>query len=88
MRSSSISVLDSQPSTSPIDNIRTIYGNVVANSLLPFEYEATDLKFKVNGLMTNANHNSKKMQFVLFINHRLVESKCKSSKWKIMIHII
>ncbi|CAO1384866.1 unnamed protein product [Diamesa hyperborea] len=67
--------IKTQPSTSAIDNIRTIYGNVVANSLLPFEYEATDLKFKVNGLMTNANHNSKKMQFLLFINHRLVESK-------------
>ena len=41
---------------------------------MSFEYEEKSLKFKTNGYMTNANYNVKKMNFLLFINHRLVES--------------
>jgi DNA mismatch repair ATPase MutL len=41
---------------------------------LSFEYEEKSLKFKTNGYMTNANYNVKKMNLLLFINHRLVES--------------
>lgn len=64
-------------SSSPIDNIRKIYGNQVANALVKVECEDDNLKFKMSGYITNVNYSNKKGHFLLFINHRLVESKCK-----------
>lgn len=59
---------------SKVDNIRTIYGPSVARELLEVNHEDEKLKFKLNGYVTNANYSTKKLTFLLFINHRLVDS--------------
>lgn len=64
-----------QASSSPVEIIRTIYGNEVANSLLKVTCEKAELKYKMSGYISKADYSGKKGQFLLFINHRLVESK-------------
>lgn len=67
--------IKTQISNSSVDVVRVIYGNEVANSLLKVETRDDNLKFQMNGYISNANYSGKKGQFLLFINHRLVESK-------------
>ncbi|KAL0600482.1 DNA mismatch repair protein Mlh1 [Plecturocebus cupreus] len=57
-----------------MDNIRSIFGNAVSQELIEIEYEDKTLAFKMNGYISNANYLVKKCIFLLFINHRLVES--------------
>ncbi|CAG8705201.1 7720_t:CDS:10 [Funneliformis mosseae] len=59
--------------SSTLDNIRHIYGNV-ASELIELGKSFRKLEFKVNGYISNANYNLKKMNFLLFINHRAVEN--------------
>ncbi|KAF5291784.1 hypothetical protein FQA39_LY14272 [Lamprigera yunnana] len=61
------------PNSNHIDNIRTIYGNLIARELINYNIENDKLKFKANGYMTNVNYSTKKFVFLLFINHRLVD---------------
>lgn len=56
------------------DNIRNIYGTEVANELESIECENEQLQFKMSALTTSVKYSSKKFTFLLFINHRLVES--------------
>lgn len=56
------------------DNIKLLYGNQVARELLDIELNDTSYKFKMHSLITNPNYSSKRMTFLLFINHRLVDS--------------
>ncbi|KAK6531207.1 DNA mismatch repair protein [Arthrobotrys megalospora] len=63
-----------QSAAKTIDRVRQIYGNAVANELIPFDIEDQKLGFKANGLITNANYSIKKTTMLLFINHRCVES--------------
>ncbi|XP_070498450.1 DNA mismatch repair protein Mlh1 isoform X2 [Chironomus tepperi] len=67
--------IKTQISESPIDIVRVIFGNEVANSLLKVKTGDEGLKFQMEGYISNANYSGKKGQFLLFINHRLVESK-------------
>jgi len=67
--------IKTQISKSPVDVVRVIFGNEVANSLLKVQTSNEDLKFQMEGYISNANYSGKKGQFLLFINHRLVESK-------------
>lgn len=67
--------IKTQISESPVDIVRVIYGNDVANGLLEVKAEDANLKFKMHAYVSNANYSGKKGQFLLFINHRLVESK-------------
>ena len=57
-----------------IDNIKTIYGPTVARELLEITCEDERHGFKLHGHVSNANYSVKKCIFLLFINHRLVES--------------
>ena len=57
-----------------LDNIRTIYGTTVARELLEVNCENQRFSFKMHGYISNANYSVKKLQFLLFINHRLVDS--------------
>ncbi|KAM9025262.1 DNA mismatch repair protein Mlh1 isoform 1-T1 [Ara ararauna] len=59
---------------STVDNIRSIFGNAVSRELIEVDCEDTSLAFKMKGYITNANYSVKKCIFLLFINHRLVES--------------
>jgi DNA mismatch repair protein MLH1 len=62
-------------SCSPVEIIRGIYGNNVANSLLDVDCSDERLKFTMTGFITKGDYSGKKRHFLLFINHRLVESK-------------
>lgn len=57
-----------------LDNIRTIYGASVARELLEVSCDNQKYAFKMRGYISNANYSVKKLQFLLFINHRLVDS--------------
>ncbi|XP_048367710.1 DNA mismatch repair protein Mlh1 [Sphaerodactylus townsendi] len=57
-----------------VDNIRSIFGNAVSRELIEVGCEDATLAFKMMGYVTNANYSVKKCTFLLFINHRLVES--------------
>ena len=57
-----------------VERIRQIYGSSIANELIIFENSSKDWGFKANGWVTNVNYNAKKTAFILFINHRAVES--------------
>ncbi|XP_017675661.1 PREDICTED: DNA mismatch repair protein Mlh1 [Lepidothrix coronata] len=59
---------------STVDNIRSIFGNAVSRELIEVGCEDANLAFKMKGYITNANYSVKKCIFLLFINHRLVES--------------
>ncbi|NXI38227.1 MLH1 protein, partial [Galbula dea] len=59
---------------STVDNIRSIFGNAVSRELIEVGCEDASLAFKMKGYITNANYSVKKCVFLLFINHRLVES--------------
>lgn len=59
---------------STIDSIRQIHGSAVANELVEFSTGSDKWGFKASGWATNANYNVKKTVFLLFINHRSVES--------------
>ncbi|KAJ7336485.1 DNA mismatch repair protein [Desmophyllum pertusum] len=57
-----------------LDNIRAIYGATVARELLEVSCDNQRYAFKMQGYISNANYSVKKLQFLLFINHRLVDS--------------
>jgi len=57
-----------------LDNIKNVYGAAVSRELLNLSAEDEALKVKVEGLVSNGNHSSKRMVMILFINGRLVES--------------
>ncbi|XP_005096287.1 DNA mismatch repair protein Mlh1 [Aplysia californica] len=57
-----------------VDNIRAIYGVSVSRELLEVSKEDTKLGFAMKALISNANYSVKKSIFLLFINHRLVDS--------------
>lgn len=42
--------------------------------LLSIEFKDDTLKFSANGHISNVNYSTKKGIFILFINHRLVDS--------------
>jgi len=56
------------------DRIRQVYGNGVASELLNFEVANDRWGFKSKGWISSLNHSSKRTVFLLFINHRSVES--------------
>ena len=56
------------------DRIRMVNNSATANDLMEFELSNDQYGFKTDGLASNANHSSKKTTFLLFINHRSVES--------------
>jgi DNA mismatch repair protein MLH1 len=54
--------------------IRTIFGSAVAKELLPLDAVCIEeCSVTLSGCMTNANYQSKRLVFILFINGRLVE---------------
>jgi len=55
-----------------------LYGNPIARELLEVELDDNAYKFKMHGLITNANYTNKRIMMLLFINNRLVDSSCKA----------
>lgn len=66
--------LSTPKDASTIDSIRQIHGSAVANELIPFSVADDKWGFTASGYTTNANYHVKKTTFLLFINHRSVES--------------
>lgn len=62
------------PNATTVDNIRSVFGNAVSRELIEVGCEDKTLAFKMKGYISNANYSVKKCIFLLFINHRLVES--------------
>jgi DNA mismatch repair protein MLH1 len=60
--------LQSISSPSVLDIIRTVYGNAIAKELLDFQAENQVWEFTSKGYISNANYNSKRKEFILFIN--------------------
>ncbi|CAG8656403.1 16383_t:CDS:10, partial [Acaulospora morrowiae] len=65
--------INSLSTASKLENIRQIYGST-ASELLELDKHFHKLDFKVQGYISNANYNLKKMIFLLFINNRAVEN--------------
>ncbi|KAI4761238.1 CLC voltage-gated chloride channel [Aureobasidium sp. EXF-3400] len=66
--------LNVQSHLSTVDRIRTVFNSAVANDLVSFEVANDRWGFKSEGLISSANYSAKKSTFLLFINHRSVES--------------
>ncbi|XP_006635764.2 DNA mismatch repair protein Mlh1 isoform X1 [Lepisosteus oculatus] len=62
------------PNASTVDNIRAVFGNAVSRELIEVGCDDQKLAYKLKGFISNANYSVKKCIFLLFINHRLVES--------------
>ena len=56
------------------DRIRIVHNSAVANELIDFEIANEPYGFKMDGLVSNANHSAKRTTLLLFINHRSVDS--------------
>ncbi|EGW30722.1 uncharacterized protein SPAPADRAFT_56707 [Spathaspora passalidarum NRRL Y-27907] len=69
-----IQQLNTRPNLPLKERIRTVYGSAIANELLEVDTEYPELGLnKCSGMITNSNYNNKKkIQPVIFINHRLV----------------
>jgi DNA mismatch repair protein MLH1 len=57
-----------------LDRIRQIHGSAVANELIEFKVSSPRWGFTADGRISNANYSVKKTTFLLFINHRSVDS--------------
>ncbi|KAG0228844.1 DNA mismatch repair protein [Actinomortierella wolfii] len=66
--------VNTAPTASVLDNIRQIYGSAVVNELLHLEETIPKYSLKIKAYISNANFNIKKFAFLLFINHRSVDS--------------
>lgn len=60
-----------------IENIKIIYGVAIARELIEFSLDNPIFKFSVKGFISNLNYSTKRMQFLLFINNRLVDCQSK-----------
>ncbi|XP_050996034.1 DNA mismatch repair protein Mlh1 [Acomys russatus] len=69
-----VSDIRTLPNATTVDNIRSIFGNAVSRELIEVGCEDKTLAFTMKGYVSNANYSVKKCIFLLFINHRLVES--------------
>ncbi|CAH0391636.1 unnamed protein product [Bemisia tabaci] len=70
----SLTDIRTHPNSTHVDNIKAIYGTNVARELLEVDLEDEKMKIKFKGFISNANYATKKPHFLLFINHRLVDS--------------
>lgn len=57
-----------------IDNIKIVYGADVVNEMKSIDCHDEQLQFQMCAMATSVKYSSKKFTFLLFINHRLVES--------------
>ena len=65
-----------KPGATPLDAIQTVFGATLARELMHLLHEDEALQVKMDGYISNTNFHQPKSTFILFINHRLVESNC------------
>ena len=59
---------------SATDRIRQIHGNGAASELVKLEASDAEYHYTLSGLASTVNYHAKRISFLLFINHRSVES--------------
>ena len=64
-----------KPGFSKQKTIESVFSAEVSKSLENFSFEEKDIGVRVESFFTNANYSGKKMEFLLFINNRMVNSK-------------
>jgi DNA mismatch repair protein MLH1 len=64
-----------QLGASTLDNIATLFGAAVSRELVAFKHAGAELQFSATGYISNPNYSKRRGMFILFINHRLVESR-------------
>lgn len=79
-----IQVVDTKISNSMFHNINILFGQSISSHLLPINLSNEKLCFKIDGYFSNNDLNSKKMNFLLFINSRLVECSMLKNSLKEM----
>ncbi|XP_055918908.1 DNA mismatch repair protein Mlh1 [Eupeodes corollae] len=62
------------PKSTSRDNIKNLYGMQIFKELMDVELKDDLHKFIMKALITKLSYSSKKLTFLLFINHRLVDS--------------
>ena len=70
----SIAHIRTPSNSSVLNNIKIVYGPTVSRELLEISQKDEKLAYEMKGYISNANYSVKKFEFLLFINHRLVES--------------
>lgn len=71
--------VNTNSSMSKLDVIRMLHGSSVTNELIPISVKCDgELKFDMEGFISNSNYSTKQGTFISFINHRLVS--CGSLK--------
>ncbi|ETV88837.1 hypothetical protein, variant 4 [Aphanomyces astaci] len=63
----------SSSSSTQLDVIKSIFGSSLAAELVAYSLTSQQATVNVTGYVTNANYNTKKSTFIVFINNRLVE---------------
>ncbi|KAF0760467.1 hypothetical protein AaE_003559, partial [Aphanomyces astaci] len=63
----------SSGSSTQLDVIKSIFGSSLAAELVAYTLTSQQATVNVTGYVTNANYNTKKSTFIVFINNRLVE---------------
>ena len=71
----STTVLKTIGSLEKRDAIKAIYGKEIANEMLSFTASDKSLHLDINAYCSNQSYEGKKLQFILFINGRLVNCK-------------
>ena len=74
----SIAHIRTPSNSSILNNIKIVYGPTVSRELLEISQKDEKLAYEMKGYISNANYSVKKLEFLLFINHRLVESSSLS----------
>ena len=69
-----ITDLYSPGNSKTLDTIQMAFGKAVARELLSLEIDLPNHETLISGYVSNPNFNMKKLVFILFINHRLVDS--------------
>lgn len=69
--------LRTQPNSTQRENIQIVYGKDVVDGMKSIQCDDQHFKFQMSALTTDVKYASKKFTFLLFINHRLVESSGK-----------
>jgi DNA mismatch repair protein MLH1 len=59
-----------QASSTPLDNIKLLFGEVVSSVLTEVDIENKSLAFKAGGLVSNCNYDNDKSILILFINSK------------------
>lgn len=81
----SLADVQTSPAASTTDNIRTIFGESVANVIVPVQGESKPLGFSFTGYVSNLNYDADKNTFILFINGNTVSflwSFCRPTGFK------